>query len=429
MTLRRMNFSLVLAGLVAMTACGGPNSFGIAKKSAQELTVVSDADLCYAQRFWRSPQMMQEIARRKLDCSANVAEGKNQPTPPAARQAQAAKSDKRVFTDPHEYCRAVIRSDDPLDDARYKGPKATEQMAAEFDVPFEETKFIDGAGVVNYKIIWRCANGAVLACYEGNYPICQKADTSQTPTEAMVEWCRAHPNADIPGLVAGHTTIIDWKCAGKRPVVVGRFPDRLDKEGYIPEIWERVPTADNEGQRKPATTAAAATSLQPTPSKANAASSSRAGIVTVFPRDFVTGGGCYYLLKSGRQNKDPIEDFSMRRIFYWPSDEKPTMNIYGRIVKIDPIKPINHCTPKNVYGPGCQIPTKAQRGTKFSETYKSGTVRLQFDSTITSVCNAGSSYEKFANCKFVDHEFDSTLTVTDGATTETHELQGSCGYY
>jgi hypothetical protein len=151
-------------------------------------------------------------------------------------------------------------------------------------------------------------------------------------------------------------------------------------------------------------------------------------IVRVLPRSVDSGGGCYYLLKSGKKSADPFANFDARRIFYWEDGEKPVMNVNGKTVGVDPIRPSNYCVPKNTYGPGCQIPRKARTGTKFSETYQAGTVRLRFDNTITSVCD-DSSYEKLAACRFVGYQYNSVLTVTDGKTTEKHMAQGSCGHY
>lgn len=153
----------------------------------------------------------------------------------------------------------------------------------------------------------------------------------------------------------------------------------------------------------------------------------KGSIVSALPENVNSGGGCYYVFKS-EKSIDPYKDFNKRRIFYWASGEKPVMQIYGKTISVDPIAPNNYCLPNNKYGPGCQIPSHAQPGSEFSETYQAGTVRLRFDSTITFVCDT-STYEKLAACRFVYHEYDSVLTVTDGATTESYIVQGSYGHY
>ena len=63
-----MMLTSALAGLaVSLSGCR-TNTYGIARKSAPELKSVSDADLCYSQRYWRSPQLINEIRLRNLDC-------------------------------------------------------------------------------------------------------------------------------------------------------------------------------------------------------------------------------------------------------------------------------------------------------------------------------------------------------------------------
>ena len=77
-----IQLGILLTVFITVTGCvrPGPNSFGIAQMSARELTVVSDTDLCHAQRFWRSPQMMNEISRRNLDCNAVATKRSTTPT-------------------------------------------------------------------------------------------------------------------------------------------------------------------------------------------------------------------------------------------------------------------------------------------------------------------------------------------------------------
>jgi hypothetical protein len=65
---RLMMLTGALAGLAVLLSGCGTNTYGVARKSARELKSVSDADLCYSQRYWRSPQLMNEIRLRNLDC-------------------------------------------------------------------------------------------------------------------------------------------------------------------------------------------------------------------------------------------------------------------------------------------------------------------------------------------------------------------------
>jgi hypothetical protein len=59
--------ALFVGALVALSGCAH-NTYAIANMSPGELKVVSDADLCYAQRYWQSPNLRNEIALRRLDC-------------------------------------------------------------------------------------------------------------------------------------------------------------------------------------------------------------------------------------------------------------------------------------------------------------------------------------------------------------------------
>jgi hypothetical protein len=59
--------SVAIGVALGATGCAH-NAYDIANRSPSELKVVSDADLCYAQRYWQSPQMLNEIRSRRLDC-------------------------------------------------------------------------------------------------------------------------------------------------------------------------------------------------------------------------------------------------------------------------------------------------------------------------------------------------------------------------
>jgi hypothetical protein len=93
--------SLMLFGgvLLAVSGCAH-NSYDIASRSPSELKVVSDADLCYAQRYWTSPNLQNEIALRRLDCrtGARVPEPKvvtkkaKKPSKPSAGVAEGTVS-------------------------------------------------------------------------------------------------------------------------------------------------------------------------------------------------------------------------------------------------------------------------------------------------------------------------------------------------
>ena len=145
-----------------------------------------------------------------------------------------------VYTDPHEYCRAVGKIANPEQDDRYRGPKATEQMAAVFGQKLADIKVVSADGLVNYTVTWRCASGEVFACWEPNNPQCGIYGSSRIATLDMTKWCRQNPNSGIPLAVTGHNvTIFDWNCVGKKPVA-GRQYIQLDSEGYDKDAWKRV---------------------------------------------------------------------------------------------------------------------------------------------------------------------------------------------
>jgi len=79
---------LLGAALLGAGGCAH-NSYDIASRSASELKVVSDADLCDAQRYWTSLNLKNEIASRRLDCRT----GTRVPEPkPVAKKKPKAPS-------------------------------------------------------------------------------------------------------------------------------------------------------------------------------------------------------------------------------------------------------------------------------------------------------------------------------------------------
>jgi hypothetical protein len=132
------------------------------------------------------------------------------------------------YRDPIAYCQAVGTINPP--DTRYVGPKLPRWMARTLNLEPDQGSMME----------WRCADGAVLACvYGANIPCDAKADTSQTPTQAITDYCRLNKNASyIPMVVTGHETAIKWACQGKKPVVIGVVP--TDAQGYNSTYWQKV---------------------------------------------------------------------------------------------------------------------------------------------------------------------------------------------
>ena len=134
----------------------------------------------------------------------------------------------QTFTSPVSYCKAVGTIDKP--DSRYVGPKLPAWMARELNLKPDQGKMME----------WRCANGAVLACaYGANIPCDSKANTSRTPTTAIVDYCHQNPGSNfIPMYVIGHDSSVSWACHGTKPVVLSS--EAVDAQGYQKAFWKKV---------------------------------------------------------------------------------------------------------------------------------------------------------------------------------------------
>jgi putative hemolysin len=145
---------------------------------------------------------------------------------------------KATFADPFAYCAAVGTVDKP--DARYTGPKVPDAIVTGIrkalgtpaDTPNQA--FVDGTS-------WRCAAGKVLACFVGaNLPCGEKADTSKTPNQGIVDYCKANANAEVvPAAAAGRATVYEWRCKSGTPEVVKQVFN-ADAQGFITEIWYEI---------------------------------------------------------------------------------------------------------------------------------------------------------------------------------------------
>ncbi len=81
-------------------------------------------------------------------------------------------------------------------------------------------------------------NGNVWVCHFGaNLPCQEKADTSQTPTSEMQDYCKANPTADnIPAAVTGRATVYEWGCKDGKPAVVKQV-FQSDPRGFLANFW------------------------------------------------------------------------------------------------------------------------------------------------------------------------------------------------
>jgi hypothetical protein len=132
------------------------------------------------------------------------------------------------YRDPIAYCQAVGTIGKP--DGRYSGPKLPVWMARDLNLKPRQGDMME----------WRCANGAVMACvYGANIPCDSKANTSQTPTQAVTNYCKHNKNSSfVPKYVTGHESAVSWACHDATPVVIGVDP--TDPQGYSSSYWHKV---------------------------------------------------------------------------------------------------------------------------------------------------------------------------------------------
>ena len=135
------------------------------------------------------------------------------------------------FTDPQAYCRAVGTIDEP--DQRFTGTSLPAWMTA----PFVNPQYPRAL----YGISWRCMTGSVLVCQNAQSPSCLKANTDQTPSAAMREFCGSNANSQaIPRVVTGTERMLayNWVCRGIEPAIAKAT--RLDARGFVAADWKVV---------------------------------------------------------------------------------------------------------------------------------------------------------------------------------------------
>ncbi len=158
--------------------------------------------------------------------------------------APALAADKlATYADPVAYCKAVHTADAP--NSHYNGPPVPDWMVHALYTP-EEIKAQTSAGVDPARaIVWRCMQGKVFGCVQGNSPICGKANQDKTPTKAMTDFCTSSPNAEvIPLAVIGHENpmIYDWTCKGTKPAITRQI-FKVDAQGFPAELWKAIAPA------------------------------------------------------------------------------------------------------------------------------------------------------------------------------------------
>ncbi|MBA3532007.1 MAG: hypothetical protein H0T73_08825 [Ardenticatenales bacterium] len=144
-----------------------------------------------------------------------------------------------TFTDPFAYCAEVGTIDEP--DARFAGgdelPEAIRQGLLDLGLVSADAPPEILAGGV-----WRCREGKVVVCHVGaNLPCLGKADSSETPSEPLKEFCAENTDADVvPAVVTGRETIYEWRCTDGAPEI-GRAVFTVDDQGFISDFWYELP--------------------------------------------------------------------------------------------------------------------------------------------------------------------------------------------
>ncbi len=166
-----------------------------------------------------------------------------------------AETGQDQFADPFTYCAAVGTIDAP--DEQYTGPEVPEEIV---EALREELEMPDDAPTdwVAGGTSWRCMDGKVWACFVGANLPCYKADTSQTPSPEMEDFCGENPTSDfVPAAVTGHGMVYEWRCTDGKPEIVKQVFE-TDAQGFVSDFWyelssppEAPPTGGSQPQTEP----------------------------------------------------------------------------------------------------------------------------------------------------------------------------------
>ncbi|HLO32444.1 MAG TPA: hypothetical protein VK249_25055 [Anaerolineales bacterium] len=152
---------------------------------------------------------------------------------PAAENVSPAQE---TYQDPFAYCAAIGTIDAP--DTRYTGPKISDEIINGYKAAAGLEASSEPMEMFKKTTIWRCMDHRVYACNFGaNLPCSSKANTDQTPSPGMAEYCKANPDSDfIPMSVTGHDTIYSWHCVKGAAQVLDQISE-VDAAGYLANIW------------------------------------------------------------------------------------------------------------------------------------------------------------------------------------------------
>ena len=147
--------------------------------------------------------------------------------------AAFGRAEAETFTDPFDYCAAVRTIDRPDDHFVGRAPMAKALKAFDIGPGFEY--------LTENNVVWRCVNGAVLACVWTNQEICVRADISRVPRKEMSGYCRQERNSEfIPLVYSGHQPMMyEWGCRqGVATILRQLFTP--DDRGFSPDEWKRL---------------------------------------------------------------------------------------------------------------------------------------------------------------------------------------------
>ena len=150
-----------------------------------------------------------------------------------------APAGSQSYTDPFAYCAEAGTIDVP--DARYTGPALPDVIVQGYLKANSLDLSLAADENFTKMTSWRCMNSRVYACNVGaNLPCASKANLDKTPTEPMIDFCKANPGSDfIPAVVTGRETVYNWVCDKEAPLAKEQL-SQADAAGFIANIWYEV---------------------------------------------------------------------------------------------------------------------------------------------------------------------------------------------
>jgi hypothetical protein len=173
-------------------------------------------------------------------CSTLIDMGeKESGTPISTATVSTILPTQEFFIDPFAYCATVGQVDTP--DARYTGRMMSDTIFIGYLKAAGLDPTMNFPSTFKQMTVWRCMGNKVYACNFGaNIPCNSKANTEETPTQAMLDYCRQFPdNPVIPMSITGHSTIYSWYCIQDTPGILNQI-DTVDAAGYQSNNWVLV---------------------------------------------------------------------------------------------------------------------------------------------------------------------------------------------